>query len=121
MRIDADDSADLHFVDTALMVGAIDVVELRAWADHAIAQLTAPPLWLFDLGEFDGPAFQWTRVIGFQPHGPRIDAAAMAGIALARGRQIDPSVRSPVAASHALADNPALGERFHQTFPFLDY
>jgi hypothetical protein len=121
MQIDRDESADLDFVLAALMAGAIDVGELRAWSDHAVSVLDEPPGWLFDLAYFDGPAFHVYDVIGFTPHGYKGNDDALAGIAVERGRTIDETIRTSKAARQALKRHPEVAERFRSAFPFLDF
>ena len=120
MRISPDDSADIDFVLTALMVGAIDVREVRAWSDYASAQLCDPPGWLLDLSYFDGPAYHAYGVIGFTPSGGEVDTDALAAIALLRGRVIDETVRSPSKAQLALKRHPEALSQFRAAFPFLE-
>lgn len=120
MRINPDDSADLDFVLTALMVGAIDVRELRAWSDYAIARLCDPPGWLLDLSYFDDSAFHAYKIIGFVPSGSEVDTDALAAIALGRGRSIDETICSPSKARLALKRNPEAASQFRAAFPFLE-
>ncbi|MFC4255324.1 hypothetical protein GRI97_07800 [Altererythrobacter xixiisoli] len=118
MRIESDDSADLDFVLSALMTGAISLGEMRLWCDHAIAVLDDPPEWLLELADFDGPAAEAYTVVGFAPHGYNGSKAALAGIAVERGRVIDETFQSREAALEALRRHPDVAARFWTAFPF---
>lgn len=82
--------------------------------------LDEPPAWLFDLADFDGPAFHVYGVIGFTPHPYAGSDDALAGIALLRGRTIDDAARTTKKARLALQNHPEEAHRFRLAFPFID-
>lgn len=120
MRITPEDSADLGFAVACLLSGAIDTAELRAWADRAIAAMDDPPLYLFDLVEFDRAACHIYDVLGFMPDEPPFPWRAINGIAVARGRRIDETVVRCQSALEALRKCPEARDAFRRAFPEIE-
>jgi hypothetical protein len=127
VRLQKDDSATIGFVIDCVFSDAINLDELRDWADHVIG--LAPvfpsaeyPSWLVDLSSFSGTAKDLFATIGFAPHRglKKNERHALTGIACARGRS--PSgdgAPSPEKARAALEAAPHIRAEFVATFPFL--
>jgi hypothetical protein len=47
-------STDLPYILSALFSGAIELAEMRAWADDVLLSETNPPLWVVDLSMYEG-------------------------------------------------------------------
>ena len=122
VHLDKDDSGTIAFVLECLWVGAIDVQELRAWADHALASADRPPHWLADLSTFTGYLKDVNDVIGFVPDREfgRDESSAVEGIAYARGRTPEGDAVTPRDRALAcLRENPHVLSEFRETFPFI--
>ena len=115
-----DDSGRIGFVVAALISGAIDVPEVRRWAEHVLGEIDEYANWI-DLIEFDDATFHICQVIGFSPSASLSagEDSALKGIELARGRTIDTTICSQYKAIDALHRNSDLLERFRGEFPFL--
>jgi len=120
-RLNRDDSATIGFVVACLFGEAINLAELRAWADHVL--LTAPnyPDYVTELSLFDGFLKDVFAAIGFVPSRELSDDQQLAvlGVAYARDREpYDPPV-SRTEALAALNRHPEVLAEFRSTFPFL--
>ena len=114
-------SERLGFVLSCLFAEAISRAELHEWARKNVEECDAPPRYLTELINFDGPLFHIYELIGFAPHWTHTDeeTLAIAGVAFKRERQ---PFDHPVIRQEALRElerNPEIGERFHSEFPFL--
>lgn len=115
------DSGRIGFVIAALMSGAIDVPEVRKWAELILTNSEGYPLWLIDLIEFDQTPSHIYETIGFSPsESPSAsESRALLGIALARNRAIDTTTCSQHKAIDELRRHPELLAQFKEEFPFL--
>ncbi len=120
-RLDRDDSATIAFVIACLFRQAVDLEELRAWADYVLASAPEYPNYVTELSLFDGYIKDIFGVIGFVPSRGLTESQenAILGIAFARGREpFDPPV-SRSGALEALERHPEVLAEFRATFPFL--
>jgi len=122
LALEKENSATIGFVVSCVFASAIDLPELRAWADHVLVTTDSCPVYIVDLSTFDDSLFHILRVIGFVP-GSGLDEEeeiALVGIAFARGReQFEPKPTKQQALA-ALAAHPDILLRFHDTFPFIN-
>jgi hypothetical protein len=123
LALTKDDSATIGFVVACLFAGAIDVRELRSWAEHVLTASDACPTYVIDLSTFDQPLFHIYRLIGFVPSSALTDSerVALVGIAAARGRDPFEPVPTKEQALAALAAQRHLLTRFRATFPFIHF
>jgi len=120
-RLARDDSATIGFVVACLFRDAINLEELRAWADHVLLSAPAYPNYITELSLFDGYLKDIYQVIGFVPSRglSASQALAVVGIAFARGREpFDPPAPHSEALA-ALRQHPEVLSEFRSTFPFL--
>lgn len=111
----------LGFVVAALFAGAIDMSDVRHWADRAIEITDQPATWLIDVAFFDGSSKDIYRIL---PHVPdrgfsQGHYAALAGIASLRGRRADVAVTGNEAL-HCLghtAEGRAVTVEWERVFP----
>ena len=106
-----------------LFGGAVDLEDVRRWADQWIATIPAPPLWLIDVSGFRECPAHIYRVIGHAPDREfnEQEEAAVAGIAVARGLYSVEALNLPCSlatARIALESSPAVREEFVRNFPF---
>ncbi len=61
-------SSDISLVLSALFAGAIDIADMRAWADRVLEAESDAPTWVVELGMYDSalPGDVY-RVLGFSP------------------------------------------------------
>ena len=123
LALTKDDSATIGFVVACLFAGAIDIQELRSWADHVLATSDACPTYITDLSTFDQPLFHIYRLIGFVPNSGLTDSerVALVGIAAARGRDPFEPLPTKEQSLAALAAQRHLPARFRATFPFIHF
>lgn len=116
-----DDSRTIGFVTACLFAGAIDVRELRSWADHVLATSDDCPAYITELSTFDQPLAHIYRVIGFAPSSGLTDSerAALVGLAITRGREPFEPVPTKEQALVALTMHRHLVTRFRATFRFI--
>jgi hypothetical protein len=120
-RLDRDDSATIGFVVACPFREAINVEELRGWADHVLLSAAAYPNYVTELSLFDGYLKDVFSVIGFVPSRGLSDGQELAvtGMAFARGREPFDSPASRAVALAALGQHPEVSAEFRRTFPFL--
>ena len=115
--------ATVAFVLECLFTGAVDLDEVRRWADRAIELEPHPPVWLIDLSLFDGPLKDIYRLIRLVPDREFTDdeEAAIAGIAYERNRSVGDVPHGRKRALAALRAHPGIRGEFVRTFPFLTF
>jgi hypothetical protein len=126
LRLTRDDPHTIAFVIACVFAHAIDLDELRQWADHAIA--LAPvfpsrefPSWQVDLSSFADKPKDLFKAIGFVTSDPltKKQLKALEGIGRARGKPAGDDATNEAAALKALAAHPEVRAEFLATFPFL--
>jgi len=123
LALTKDDSGTIGFVVACVFAGAIDVQELRSWADHVLIASDGCPAYVTELSTFDRPLFHIYQVIGFVPSSGLTDSerVALVGIGAARGRELFEPVPTKEQALAALAAQGRVLTRFHATFPFIRF
>jgi hypothetical protein len=120
-----EDSSLIGFVVTCVFCDAIDIKELRVWAEHMVRQYEVGDLpdYIFDLCDFNGELKDLSKTIGFVSDWecPKKDRHALLGIAERRGVEPFDWPISAVTARNALNLNPKLLHRFQQVFPFIQF
>lgn len=114
--------ATIGFVVQCLALGVISNAELRAWAEERLAADDDCPIYLEGLAEFDGPAGEVTRMLGFVP-GRRFspeEVAALTALGHLRPSPLATAGAPRGAAAAALERHPELLAEFRRTFPLLD-
>lgn len=122
-RLTRESSADIGFVKSCLIKGAITNNEFNEWIEYVIASdgVRELPQYIFDLIDFKGSFYELTNVIGFTPDPilTEVEDNAIYGIAIKRfGDVLD----IPISKKHALKaleQHPMILERFKTTFPFI--
>jgi hypothetical protein len=125
LGLSRENSETIGFVLTSLLRSAIDLDELKEWCYHVIGHLEVgeSPGYLFDLAEYKGVLAGIYKPLGFVPSWKHTDedANALYGIAIKRGKSRYEWPIEKDAALAALAQRPAIEERFRKTFPFISF
>jgi hypothetical protein len=123
LALTKDNSSTIGFVLDCLFAGAIDNLELHAWAEHVLSATDSCPPYIIDLSTFDEPLFHIHRIVGFVPSSGLSDDehVALIGIAFVRGRDQFEPVPTKEQALAALHHHFSLVTRFRSVFPFIDF
>jgi hypothetical protein len=120
--LDRESSSVIGFVVACLFSEAINLNELRGWADHVMMTMDDHPSYVVDLSQFDGFLKDIYALIGFCPSRGLSDEqdAAISGIAYARGIEPFQCKWSREEALESLRKHPEILDEYRQTFPYLD-
>ena len=123
-KIYKDNDQDISFVLACVYCQAIDLNELKLWAERVVetSNIDDLPSYIYDLIDFDGPLFKISKIIGFSPinYLSLEEEYSIYGIAYIRKINV---IDSPVEMSKAISLlrlNYYLLDRFKYFFPFID-
>lgn len=126
-KVDKDNSADLGFVYSCRLSGAISREEFKMWVywviEHSKEEL--PPFFFF-LDEVTFFSNEFYETVGFIPETDlnEDEESAIDGIAYLRGghdeKKYDPRIERDEAIT-ALNKNPVIETRFREMFPFIEW
>lgn len=123
-KIYKDNDQDLSFVLACVYCQAIDLNELKLWAERVVetSNIDDVPNYIYDLIDFDGPLFKISKIIGFSPinYLSLEEEYSIYGIAYIRKINV---IDSPVEMSKAISLlrlNCYLLDKFKYFFPFID-
>lgn len=122
-RLTKEDSYDIGFVKSSLIIGAITRDEFQEWLYKTIKEndVNELPSYIFNLIDFNDFLFKIVDIIGFSPNPGLTDYEydAIYGIAIKRFGNLFDMPISKKAALKALDQHPSILKCFKETFPFI--